>query len=92
MRTLPISRENLYDWFPCPLVENPFCGETWWQLQSIGTLVAVQILRLVPEGEEQQAALVALRGVIDTCLTVTPVPPDEEIQRIISTAGPAGEA
>lgn len=81
MRTFPISAENLYDWFPCAHVENPFAAETWWQVNALGTLAATQILRLVPAGPEQQQALVELRRAIDTCLLVIPTPPDEEIQR-----------
>jgi hypothetical protein len=84
MRTLPITPAGLYDWFPCADVEHPFAGDPYWQLQAFGTLIAVQIFRLVPEGPTQQQALLELRKTIDTCLLVVPKPPEDTIQRIIS--------
>lgn len=81
MRTFPITLSNIYDWFPAAHVENPFAGDVWWQLNALGTLAAVQLLRLVPEGDVQQQALIELRRAIDTALLVIPPPPDEEVQR-----------
>lgn len=90
VRRFPITIESLYDWFPCAHVENPFAGEAWWQLQALGTLAATQLLRLLPEGDVQQQALIELRRTIDTALLVIPVPPDEVIyRRMAQTLAPS---
>jgi SAM-dependent methyltransferase len=78
---LPITTDNLYDWFTAPAVENPFAGDSWWQVQSLGLLVASQILRLIPPGDHQQQALVELRRALDTALLTLPAPPDAEVRR-----------
>lgn len=78
---LPITLDNLYEWFPSPHMENPFAGEAWWQVNALGTLAAIQILRLVPDTPERQQALIELRRSIDTALLVVPAPPDEEVKR-----------
>jgi hypothetical protein len=78
---LPITRENVREWFPAPRAENPFVGDPWWQVQCLGCLAAMQLLALVPPGPEQQQALIELRRAIDTALLVLPAPPDDEIDR-----------
>lgn len=81
MRSLPIQFENVYEWFPSPHVENPLAAHEWWQVQSLGLLCAIQLLRLVPQGDCLQQSLIELRRSIDTALLVIPPPPDDEIQR-----------
>lgn len=78
---LPITPDNVLDWFPAPTTENPFAGDPWWQIQSLGLLAATQVLRLIPAGEYQQQALVELRRALDTALLTLPPPSDEEVQR-----------
>lgn len=78
---LPITPDNLQDWFTAPAVENPFAGDPWWQVQSLGLLVASQLLRLVPAGDAQQQALVELRRALDTALLEIPAPSDDEVRR-----------
>jgi len=78
---LPITQENLREWFPSPYVENPLAGDPWWQLQSLGLLCALQFMRLIPAGDLQQQALIELRRGLDTGLLAIPAPSDEEIQR-----------
>lgn len=93
MRHLPITTANLYDWFIAPAVENPYAGDPWWQCQSLGLLVASQMLRLVPDGPAQQQALVELRRAIDTALLSLRPPPDEEIARCLAmTLAPSAPA
>lgn len=78
---LPITAENVREWFPAPTTENPMAGEPWWQLQALGLFMAMQIMRLVPAGDYQQQTLIELRRAIDTGLLVVPTPSDEEITR-----------
>jgi SAM-dependent methyltransferase len=78
---LPITHANVQEWFPAPAAENPLAGDSWWQLQGVGLFAALQILRLTPEGDQQQQALVELRRALDTSLLTLVPPPDEEIQR-----------
>ncbi len=79
--TLPITLANVREWFPHPRSENPLVGEPWWQLQGLGLIAALQLLRLIPECEYQQQALIELRRAIDTGLLAVPTPDDEEIRR-----------
>jgi SAM-dependent methyltransferase len=78
---LPITLDNLSEWFPSPAVENPLVGDPWFQVQCLGTLVAVQLLRLVPAGDNQQQALIELRRGLDTALLSLTPPPDAEVHR-----------
>ena len=78
---LPITQANVLDWFPAPHTENPLAGHVWWQLQSLGLLTALQYLRLIPDTDERQQALIELRRSLDTALLVIPAPDDEEIAR-----------
>lgn len=81
MPNLPITLENVREWFPAPHTENPFAGDPWWQVQTLGLLAAVQLLRLLPDTDARQQALIELRRAIDTGLLSIPAPPDEEVQR-----------
>jgi len=76
MPHLPITAENLRDWFDAPDVDNPLAGDHWWQLQSSALYGALQILRLAPPGPAQQQALVELRRAFDTVLMTLPAPAD----------------
>lgn len=76
-----ITEANVRDWFPAPRTENPLVGDPWWQLQGIGLFMAIQIIRLVPAGPEQQQALVELRRCLDTGLLALPAPNQEEVER-----------
>jgi SAM-dependent methyltransferase len=78
---LPITPENITDWFPSPHVENPLAGDSWWQIQSIGLLIALQYLRLLPDDANRQQAFIELRRSVDTALLSLPAPHDEEVQR-----------
>lgn len=81
MPQLPITLDNVREWFPAPHVENPFAGHPWWQVQCLGLLAAVQLLRLLPDTDARQQALIELRRAIDTGLLDVPPPSDEEVQR-----------
>jgi len=81
---LPITSQNVQSWFPAPNIENPFAGDPWWQVQSLGLLAAIQLLRLVPDTPARQQALVELRRALDTALLDLPAPLDEEVQRRLS--------
>jgi len=86
---LPITSQNLLDWFPAPHTENPLAGGDWWQVQSLGLLVALQFMRLLPDTPTRQQALVELRRSIDTALLDIPTPDDDEIrQRMAQTLAP----
>lgn len=84
MRQLPITMANVMDWFPAPHVENPFAASSWWQIQSLGLLAAMQLLRIVPESDALQQSLIELRRSIDTALLMIPAPDDAEIERRMS--------
>lgn len=79
-----ITNENVREWFPAPRTENPLAGDPWWQIQGLGLFMALQILRLVPAGPEQQQALVELRRGLDTALLVVPAPPADEIASVFA--------
>lgn len=86
---LPITFDNVRDWFPSPHTENPLAADPWWAVQGLGLFVAIQYLRLIPDGPEQQQALIELRRSLDTGLLVLPPPPDEEIaRRLAQTLAP----
>lgn len=81
MPKLPITSANVFEWFPAPHTENPFAGHAWWQVQSLGLLAAIQLLRLLPDTDARQQALLELRRAFDTGLLDIQPPPDEEVQR-----------
>lgn len=81
MPSLPITIQNVREWFPAPRTENPFVGDPWWQVQCVGLLAAIQLLRLLPDDMARQQALVELRRAIDTGLLSVPAPADEDVQR-----------
>jgi SAM-dependent methyltransferase len=77
-----ITAENVREWFPAPRTENPMAGDPWWQVQGLGLFMALQILRLVPAGGNQQEALHILRQCLDVALVPLPRPPAEEERRV----------
>jgi hypothetical protein len=86
---LPITHENIHDWFPSPHTENPMAGEPWWQVQAIGLMTALQLMRLLPDTDYRQQALVELRRGLDTGLLSLVPPTDEEVRkRLAQTLAP----
>jgi SAM-dependent methyltransferase len=81
MTSLPITAENVREWFPAPSAESPFCGEPWWTVQSVGLVMALTIMRHTPDSPARQQALVELRRALDTALLEIPAPDDEEVRR-----------
>ena len=52
---LPITHENVREWFPSPRMENALAGDPWWQIQSLGLLCAFgswRWCRLVPNSSK----------------------------------------
>lgn len=82
--SLPITLENVRDWFPAPRTENPLVGEPWWQLRGLGLFVALQILRTVPDVPLRQVALIEWRRSLDAAILTVPEPDQDEVRRVMA--------
>lgn len=92
MQESSVTLQNVQDIYPAPVVENPYAGEPYWVLQAAARVLALQLLRHVPDGPYQQQALLELRRAVDTALLAVPIPPDDEIRRRLArTLAPYGQ-
>jgi len=74
-----ITLDNVHDLFPAPN-HGLLSKDPWWQVQSLGRMVAMQMLRVVPPSEALQQSLLELRHAIDIALTALSEPTDAEVR------------